>query len=135
MPHLLRNCNTKLTLTPALPLTPTDDTNGQKRFISMFTAPSIEELYRPDPKKSVQEQIYSMANNPSPVMELMQIIYAAHASGRVEFYVEDAAEMQSLRAPLKVNYILIWFLFVCLFIHFFVCLFVFFRHSLCHVVP
>ncbi|CAH1266792.1 SHH [Branchiostoma lanceolatum] len=67
-----------------------------------LVAPSIEELYRPDPTKSVKEQIYSMANNPSPVMEILHIIYAAHASGRVEFYVEDAAEMQSLRAPLKV---------------------------------
>eukprot|EP00058_Branchiostoma_floridae_P013821 XP_002599309.1 hypothetical protein BRAFLDRAFT_117369 [Branchiostoma floridae] len=73
-----------------------------KAPVFSLLAPSIEELYRPDPKKSVQEQIYSMANNPSPVMELMQIIYAAHASGKVEFYVEDAAEMQSLRAPLKV---------------------------------
>ncbi|KAI8512145.1 hypothetical protein Bbelb_087840 [Branchiostoma belcheri] len=72
-----------------------------KAPIFSLLAPSTEELYRPDPTKSPQEQIYSMANNPLPVMDLMQAIYGMHANGRVEFYVEDEAEMQSLRASLK----------------------------------
>ncbi|XP_071808816.1 uncharacterized protein [Asterias amurensis] len=64
--------------------------------------PTIEALYRPDPKRSVKERLYSEVNNPSPVNELMQKLYAIHASGVVTVWVHDVAELDILKEPLKV---------------------------------
>lgn len=64
--------------------------------------PTIEALYRPDPTRSVKERLYSEVNNPSPVNELMQKLYAIHASGVVTVWVHDVAELDILKEPLKI---------------------------------
>ncbi|XP_053389216.1 uncharacterized protein LOC123562054 [Mercenaria mercenaria] len=70
-------------------------------LFSLF-APSVETIYRPDPKKSVEAELYSIANNPSPVFRLMEDIYAIQASGIVKFWVRDDTEMTALTRQLEV---------------------------------
>ncbi|XP_038060132.1 uncharacterized protein LOC119731158 [Patiria miniata] len=64
--------------------------------------PTVEVLYRPDPSRSVKERLYSEENNPSPVYELLQKLYAIHASGVLTVWVKDVAELNILQEPLKV---------------------------------
>ncbi|XP_070580394.1 uncharacterized protein [Ptychodera flava] len=66
-----------------------------------LVAPSVEELFRPDPQRSVKEPMYSVANNPLPVYDLLYKLYALHATGKVKVYVKDQAELSTLRGPLK----------------------------------
>lgn len=67
-----------------------------------LVAPSVEKVFRRDPKKSVEEELYSIANNPSPVMRLLEDIYAIQASGIVKFWVRDDTEMTALKRQLEV---------------------------------
>lgn len=67
-----------------------------------LVAPSVEKIYRPDPKKSVEHELYSVANNPSPVFKLLEDIYAIQASGIVKFWVRDDTEMTALKRQLEV---------------------------------
>lgn len=67
-----------------------------------YTAPSVERVFRRDPKKSVEEELYSIANNPSPVFRLLEDIYAIQASGIVKFWVRDDTEMTGLKRQLEV---------------------------------
>lgn len=71
--------------------------------MTSFIAPSVEKIYRPDPKKSVEHELYSVANNPSPVFKLLEDIYAIQASGIVKFWVRDDTEMTALKRQLEVN--------------------------------
>ena len=64
--------------------------------------PSVEALYRPDEGRSIKERLYSEENNPLPVYELLQQLYAIHASGIVSVWVKDVAELNILQEPLKV---------------------------------
>ena len=88
--------------------------NFVKRFtFCSFSAPSVEALYRPDPKKSVEDELYDSLENPSPVPEIAFEIYGMHANGTVNVWIEDPAEMEYLRTSLKVKncdlvLILIW---------------------------
>ncbi|XP_077979902.1 uncharacterized protein LOC144435200 [Glandiceps talaboti] len=66
-----------------------------------LVAPSVERLYRPDPKRSVEEPLYSVTNNPLPVYDLMNKLYALHARGKVRVYVKDSAELTTLRGSLQ----------------------------------
>lgn len=65
-------------------------------------APHVETIYRPDPKGSIEEQLYPSVNNPLPVFLLMEDIYGIQASGLVKFWVKDDSEMTALRRPLEV---------------------------------
>lgn len=65
-------------------------------------APSIKRLYRPDPTKSVEEEIYSSEENPSPLLPLLDELYAIHAKGAVSFWVADEKDMTSMKEPLTV---------------------------------
>lgn len=65
-------------------------------------APSVEKIYRPDPTKSVEEELYSSVNNPLPVYQLLEDIYAIQASGVVKFWIKDDMEMTALKRPLEV---------------------------------
>ncbi|XP_022111291.1 uncharacterized protein LOC110990548 [Acanthaster planci] len=64
--------------------------------------PTVEKLYRPDPNRSIKERLYAEENNPLPVYELMQKLYAIHASGILTVWVKDVAELNILQEPLKV---------------------------------
>ena len=66
-------------------------------------APSAEKVYRPDPMRSVEYELYSVANNPLPVMRLLEDIYAIQASGVVRFWVKDDTEMTGLKRQLEVK--------------------------------
>ena len=66
--------------------------------------PSVEKIYRPDPTKSVEEELYSSVNNPLPAYDLLDAIYGIQAKGIVKFWVKDDSEMTALVDPLlKVN--------------------------------
>ncbi|KAL5006495.1 hypothetical protein ScPMuIL_015301 [Solemya velum] len=65
-------------------------------------APSAESLYRPDPTKSIQEDLYDSVENPLPVMRLLTLLYATHASGIVKFWVRDETDLTSMKDTLQV---------------------------------
>jgi len=62
-------------------------------------------VYRPDPNKSPEEELYSSEDNPTPVMIQLEEMYAINAKGVVKFWVEDEVDMKSQEAPLKVDII------------------------------
>ncbi|XP_067670935.1 uncharacterized protein [Haliotis asinina] len=62
---------------------------------------SAEAVFRPDPKQSVEHELYPQAENPSPVMMLLHRLYAIHATGKVKFWVYDDIDVSSLREPLQ----------------------------------
>ena len=62
----------------------------------------MEKIYRPDPKQSVEEELYSSVNNPMPAYQLLEDIYAIQASGVVKFWIKDDSEMTALKRPLEV---------------------------------
>jgi hypothetical protein len=66
-------------------------------------ASSVEALYRPNPQRSIEDELYDALDNPSPVPELTYEIYGMHANGTVSVWVQDATEMEYLRGPLKVK--------------------------------
>ncbi|KAK3092024.1 hypothetical protein FSP39_024509, partial [Pinctada imbricata] len=59
-------------------------------------APSITQTYRPDPSRSAVEDLYSAVDNPSPLLELLDEMYVMHASGIINFWVQDEKEMTSM---------------------------------------
>ena len=63
----------------------------------------MEKLYRPKEDESIQERLYTITNNPSPVMELMHRIYAMSAKGIVKVWVVNEIELITLKDPLKVG--------------------------------
>ncbi|XP_052760655.1 uncharacterized protein LOC128203318 [Mya arenaria] len=67
-----------------------------------LVAPSVEKIYRPDPTRSVENELYSATNNPLPVFRLLEDMYAIQASGVVNFWVKDDREMTALKRPLEV---------------------------------
>ena len=73
------------------------------KYKLFIVAPSIHSRYRPDPTKSVQEELYTKSANPLPALQVMSRIYAMHASGLVRFWVEDEADLASLRSSLQVG--------------------------------
>lgn len=64
--------------------------------------PSVKRLYRPDPTKSVQEMIYSSEENPTPIVQILDEIYAINAKGRVNFFVAGEADIVSMKKALQV---------------------------------
>ncbi|XP_064638416.1 uncharacterized protein LOC135494385 [Lineus longissimus] len=70
-------------------------------LFSLF-APSIERLYRPDPAKSVKEELYGAADNPTPAMDLIHRVYALTAAGNVKVWAKDETEITSMKNALKV---------------------------------
>ena len=70
------------------------------QFIS--TASSFKALFRPDPTKSIEEELYGAEFNPSAVPEIIYQMYAFSANGTVTVWVNNEEEMKFLRSPLKV---------------------------------
>lgn len=58
--------------------------------------------YRPDPARSVIEDLYSSEENPSPVLSLLEELYAIHAIGVTKFWVKDEKEISSMKLALRV---------------------------------
>ena len=67
----------------------------------------MKRLYRPDPNKSVKEMIYASEENPSPVVQILDELYAIHAKGIVKFWVADETDMVSMKKALQVRWYLI----------------------------
>ncbi|KAK2192294.1 hypothetical protein NP493_35g06091 [Ridgeia piscesae] len=65
-------------------------------------APSLERLYRPDPDKSIEEELYGVMDNPLPVYELLVRMYAMHAKGKVTVWVLNEVEVEYIRSALEV---------------------------------
>ena len=65
-------------------------------------APRLSALYPIEPKGEAKEKVYSPANNPSPVYDIMQEIFAMSLEGRVTVWVKDRTEISSLRQAIKV---------------------------------
>ena len=63
----------------------------------------MEALYRPDPKQSIEDEVYDSLENPSPVVEVAYEIYGMHANGTVNVWLQDEAEMEYLSISLKVH--------------------------------
>lgn len=67
-----------------------------------ITAPSVKLRYRPDPARSVIEDLYSSEENPSPMLSLLEELYAIHAIGVTKFWVKDEKEISSMKLALQV---------------------------------
>ena len=63
----------------------------------------MQQLYRPDPKKSLIFELYGRTENPVPVIEVAEDIYGMHAAGTVNVWVEDDGDMKCLRNALRVS--------------------------------
>jgi hypothetical protein len=68
-------------------------------------ADSVKKLYRPDPNKSIQEQLYSPENNPSPLLDLIKRMYAFSATGKAVIWIMNDAEATSMKNVLKVTHL------------------------------
>ena len=79
------------------------------RTLYFVLAPSMERLYRPDPDKSVQEELYPSTENPLPLYDLMLRLYAIHAKDTVTVSVKSTFELTSLKDAVKVSYSIIVF--------------------------
>nr|XP_022317995.1 uncharacterized protein LOC111121142 [Crassostrea virginica] len=69
--------------------------------IFSILAPSVKLRYRPDPDRSVIEDLYSSEENPSPVLSLLEELYAIHAIGLTKFWVKDEKEISSMKLALR----------------------------------
>ncbi|XP_062571748.1 uncharacterized protein LOC134233763 [Saccostrea cucullata] len=69
--------------------------------IFSILAPSVKLRYRPDPDRSVIEDLYSSEENPSPVLSLLEELYAIHAIGVTKFWVKDEKEISSMKLALR----------------------------------
>ena len=63
----------------------------------------FEATYRPDPARSVPEEMYPQTENPSPVAELLNHLYAIHHVGVARVWVPDVTDMAAMRGTLKVR--------------------------------
>ncbi|XP_064631957.1 uncharacterized protein LOC135490616 [Lineus longissimus] len=66
----------------------------------LFADP-VKKLYRPDPTKSIEEQLYSPENNPSPLMDLIKRMYAFNAEGKAVLWINDDTEATSMKNVLR----------------------------------
>lgn len=73
----------------------------EKAPLFSILMPSVKRIYRPDPTKSVEELIYASEENPTPVMQILDELYAIHAKGIVHFWVADETDMVSMKKPLQ----------------------------------
>ena len=72
-------------------------------FIALFiSVPLITSRYFPDPKKSVEERLFTVEDNPSPLMEIVSQEMAIRASGTVRVFLETERDVATLRSLLKV---------------------------------
>lgn len=69
--------------------------------IFSILAPSVKLRYRPDPARSVIEDLYSSEENPSPMLSLLEELYAIHAIGVTKFWVKDEKEISSMKLALQ----------------------------------
>jgi len=79
------------------------DTSHQLPLENLISAPSLERLYRPDPDKSIEEELYGVMDNPLPVYELLVRMYAMHAKGKVTVWVLNEVEVEYIRSALEVH--------------------------------
>ncbi|XP_071952023.1 uncharacterized protein [Antedon mediterranea] len=70
--------------------------------IFSLVAPSLEAVFRPDPKESATHDLYAANENPLPVNDLLYRLYALHSRGTVKFWVKDDEELLTLKIPLQV---------------------------------
>ena len=66
-------------------------------------APFVKKTFRPDPDKSVVEDIYSSEENPSPLLGLLDELYARHAIGIIKFWIGDEKEATTMKETLEVG--------------------------------
>ncbi|XP_048764413.1 uncharacterized protein LOC125672258 isoform X1 [Ostrea edulis] len=69
--------------------------------IFSILAPSVKLRYRPDPDRSVIEDLYSSEENPSPLLSLLEELYAISATGITKFWVKDEKEISSMKLALR----------------------------------
>ncbi|XP_076459559.1 uncharacterized protein LOC143292830 isoform X2 [Babylonia areolata] len=65
-------------------------------LVNMF-----EDKFRPDPKNSVEEEMYPQTDNPSPVAELLNMLYATHHEGVANIWIHDDNDITSMRTTLE----------------------------------
>ena len=63
----------------------------------------FEAKYRPDLTKSVSEEMYPQTENPSPVPELLGVLYTAYNMGVAKVWVQDETDIAAMRSVLKVS--------------------------------
>ena len=72
-------------------------------LVGVFVAVNLlEAQYRPDPTKSVSEEMYPQMENPSPVAELINQLYVIHHVGVAKIWVQDERDIAALRVTLEV---------------------------------
>ncbi|XP_067685193.1 uncharacterized protein [Haliotis asinina] len=64
--------------------------------------PLLNSKFKPDPKQSREELLYSGDNNPSPLITLIEQEFARQVSGVVKVYIESETDMAVLRDVIKI---------------------------------
>lgn len=65
-------------------------------LVNMFEA-----KFRPDPQNSVEEDMYPQTDNPSPVPEMLNMLYATHHEGVAKIWIHDDNDITSMRLTLE----------------------------------
>ncbi|KAI6655481.1 hypothetical protein LOD99_1980 [Oopsacas minuta] len=73
-----------------------------KSPIYAVLAYTVETLFRPDPAKSQELSLYSMADNPIPVYTLLDTIYALYGAGNITVWVTNENDLLVLKPVLRV---------------------------------
>ena len=73
-----------------------------QHFFCFLSVTTMTMIYRPVETESVKEELFSIANNPSPVLEILNNMYAMNANGTVRIWVQDERELITMKEVLKV---------------------------------
>lgn len=65
--------------------------------------PLITSIYKPDETKSVEEKLFAVEDNPSPLLEIVSQELAIRAVGTVRVFVDNYRDIMVLRNVLKVK--------------------------------
>ncbi|XP_046569945.1 uncharacterized protein LOC124278269 [Haliotis rubra] len=74
----------------------------EKTQLYSLIMPLLNSKYKPDPKQSREELLYSGDNNPSPLISLIEQEFARQVSGVVKVYIESETDMAALRDVIKI---------------------------------
>ena len=69
----------------------------------LFAVNLFEATFREDPQSSVIEDIYPQTENPNPVAELVNQLYATHHEGVAKVWVQDETDIAAMRGMLEVG--------------------------------
>lgn len=62
----------------------------------------VEGTFRPYEGRSVEQDLYPRTENPSPVLDLLHVLYAAYAENVSKVWVHDESDLSAMSTALRV---------------------------------